>query len=76
MPDSAHSAHIPPLSPPEANRDFHHLTPTPDAAGRQNPGCVVQSVIEIAFLLEYGSKYKYLYYKQLGYLSIKKYENL
>jgi len=36
MPDSAHSAHTPPY-PPEANRDFHCLTPTPDAAGRQNP---------------------------------------
>jgi len=36
MPDSAHSAHTPPY-PPEANRDFHRLTPTPDAAGRQNP---------------------------------------
>jgi len=31
--------------------------------------------MKMAFLLEYDYYYNYLYYKQLGHLSIKKYGN-
>jgi len=33
---------------------------------------VVQSVMEMAFLSEYGIRYNSLLYKQLGHLSIQK----
>ncbi len=38
-------------------------------------GCVVQSAVEMAFLLEYRIGYNSLLYKQLGHLSIQKYGN-
>jgi len=38
-------------------------------------GSVVQSVIEMAFLSEYGIRYNPLLYKQLRHLSIQKHRN-
>jgi len=36
---------------------------------------MLQSVIDMAFLLEYCFGYNRLYYKQLGHLSIKNFQN-
>ena len=40
----------------------------------KSSGCVLQSVVVTAFLFKYNVQYNSLHYKQLGHLSIKKYE--